>query len=232
MPKCEQCQKDFQTEEGLAQHNSDKHVIGNLTKHEMKEKKNEEREQEKKQEGAKQRRGKRAKKSAIIIVVLLILAGIGYVVTNLPKETQPPAGSYDLTGFPSSFIHWHADVDVVICGEDRRLPEASIGGLLGTNRLHTHDSATNLNSLPGSDGNGVIHTEGNIRQSPSEHTLEKFMRNIGVKFSETEIMDKKNGDTCPDGSIGSVKVLLNDQPLSNFTTYLPRDKDFIRIEFS
>lgn len=230
MPQCEQCQRDFTTDEGLAQHNRDKHGIGKVTAHEMKEQKRHEREQVKEKERSSQKRTKRTKQAAIAAVVLLILAGIGYFVANLPKQAEP-AGSYDLTGFPSSFIHWHADVDVVICGEDRRVPEAVSGGLLGKNRLHTHDRSTNINSLPGSDGNGVIHTEGNVRQAPSEHTLERFMQNIGVKFSESEIMDKKNGDTCGNAT-GTVKVSLNDQPLSNFTVYLPRDKDNIRIEFS
>ncbi len=230
MPRCEQCQRDFETEEGLNQHMRDKHGIGKMSKHDMKEMKKQEREKEKETESKKQKTGKRMKMVGIAAVVILILAVISFAIISMPKSASP--SNYDLSGFPNSFIHWHADVDVVICGEDKRLPEAVGGGLLGTNRLHTHDNSANLQSLPGSDGNGIIHTEGVVPQAPQEHTIEKFMRNIGVRFSNDTIMDKRNGDTCPDGTAGMVKVFVNEISIENFINYLPRDRDVIRIEFS
>lgn len=230
MPRCEQCQRDFETEEGLAQHNRDKHGIGRVTKHEMKEMKKQEREEKKMDEISRAKRSKAIKTIGVAAVVIVLIAVIGYALSTI--SLKPPASAaYNLAGIPNSFVHWHADVDVVICGEDKRLPEATGGSLLGTHRMHTHDHAANIQSLPGSDGNGVIHTEGAIPQAPQEHTLERFMKNIGIRFDNETIMDKRNGDAC-NGTPGTVKVFLNEQPLDDFLAYLPRDRDVIRIEFS
>lgn len=235
MPLCEHCKKEFNTEEGLKQHQADKHGIGKVTSHEMKEKKKEERERKVETETGKIKSARRMRNTAIAAFVIILIAGVGYIVATLPPPEPPVtsvgSGNYNLAGFPNSFIHWHADVDVLICGEDVQLPYALNGGLLGTGRLHTHDYAQNIASLPGTDGNGVIHTEGNVPQAPAEHTLGKFMGNIGVRFSNTTIMDKTNGDLCGEAA-GTVKVFLNDQPLSDPLNYLPRDRDEIRIEFS
>ncbi len=230
MPRCEQCQRDFGTEEGFLQHNKDKHGIGKISSHELKEQKKQEKEEQKHGEYSKQARNKRIRNASILVVVIIIFIVSAYILSAPPKNGAV-SPRYDLAGIPSSFVHWHADVDVVVCGEDKKLSEAASGGLLGTNRLHTHDRATNIQSLPGSDGNGVIHTEGTIPQSPGEHTLDKFMKNIGIEFGNETIMDKKNGDLC-NGTAGSVKAFLDDNLLDDFLNYLPRDRDVIRIEFS
>ena len=227
MNVCERCGKEFETEAGLEHHRRDKHGASSHDKRELKRQAQEEwkEAERKKAHGDKQRKTMLMLAGAALAVLV-----IGYFIFT-SRPAPPQHTNYNLTGIPNRFVHWHADVDVVICGEERQLPYGPVGGMLGTNRLHTHDHNANIASLPGSDGNGIIHTEGTIPTAPGEHTLRKFMQNIGVKFSETEIMDKKNGDTCS-SSLGSVKVFLNDQPLENPLNYLPRDQDFIRIEFS
>ncbi len=196
---------------------------------EREQRRQQEREGQKKQEQTETGKKKR-KQLVTMIVVFFVAAGIIYGLYIL--ITAPtPYSQYDLSGIPTSFVHWHADVDILICGENKLLPLAVGSGLIGTPYMHTHDTTTNVRSLPGGDGNGVLHNEGIIPQDPSRHTLLKFLENVFIPASATSIMDKKNGDLCPDGSVGTVTVTKNGEPLANWTTYIPRDGDRFVISF-
>lgn len=226
--RCEQCSKEFSSDESLQHHNADKHGAA-MSRHDLKQLKRGEKEKQRRDESDKEGKSKRMKS-------ILFYGGIGggfmlVVALFIFFTSSGPKPEYDLTGFPSRFIHWHADVDVVLCGEEQKLPEAAAGRMLGTPQLHTHDQSANSASMAESDGNGVIHTEGTVRANPAEHTLGRFMGNIGVKFSETEIMSYQNGDACANGTAGTVTVTANNQTLSNPPAYLPRDKDYIIIRF-
>lgn len=226
--KCDICNRDFNTEQGLQQHNQDKH---GTSSHSMKHNKKEEKENRKKEEQTKIKRSKLSKKMLTYFGIAAAVLIVGYFIINI-KPTTSTNNIYNLTGIPQGFVHWHADVDVVICGEDKKLPESVRGTLLGTHKLHTHSNSENIGSLPGSDGNGVLHNEGFILQGPAGHTLEAFMRNIIVRFSETQIMDRSNGMLCDNSNnTGSVKVFVNDNILESPLNYIPRDQDFIKIEF-
>jgi hypothetical protein len=260
MHRCEKCEKDFETEQLFQQHNRNKHITS-ATKHELREQKKKESEKIKKSESEKFKAERR--KTQIITyggIAIGAFAVIGFIFflgsgttgqvtsaatsSNLQPsghETQPAStdlieqqdNSFDLSGIPNSFVHWHADVDVIICGKEFNLPEASQGGLIGTPYMHTHDRDVNKRSLAGSDGNGVIHSEGLIKTQPQEHTLVAFMQRINVRpFNEEGILDRKNGDKCPDGNPGTLKVFVNDQQMKSFMNYIPRNGDFIRVEFS
>lgn len=198
-----------------------------LSSHDVKEAKRKARDAIREQERKKAHGAKQRKMLFVIAAASLAVLIVSYVVIT---GTPEPKTAYNLTGIPEGTVHWHADVDVVICGEPRGLPYGPAGGYLGTKRLHTHDREENMRSLPGSDGNGVIHTEGVISEAPEEHTLGMFMKNINITFSKTMIMDKKNGDRCGNET-GVVAVFLNGKVLDHPENYLPRDKDFIKIEF-
>ncbi len=168
--------------------------------------------------------------SIIAIVVLGFIYLIYFLITRAPSSNDT-GSDYDLSGIPSGVIHWHADANINICGENIELPDGLAGGHLGSGLSHTHDRTTNKNSMPISDGNGVMHLEGNVKTNPSESTLVKFMKNIGIKFSETEIMNKKNGDLCNDKN-GTVDIYVNGKKYDkNINYYIPRDNDIIDIKF-
>ena len=210
-----------------------------LSRHELRELRRERRKEDRKDEEDKQSKSRRQKKLLIYVIGVMVVLGIGFGAYSL--STNGNSINIDTTNYiqsqlsaiPSSFVHWHADVDVFVCGEERRLPEALLGGLLGTGSLHTHDSSTNGQSFRNSDGNGIIHNEGNIHNYPIEQTLGKFFELMGIPFSENGIFDVKNGDSCPDGSPGKLKVFVNDQEMQTheFLFYIPRDGDRIKISF-
>jgi len=209
-----------------------------LSKHERRMLRREGKKEQRDESEQQERKQKSRKNMLYIVAGILIIAGIAYGATSFPATGNHIASTeFDLSGIPNSFVHWHADVDIFICGEKQQLPEALSGGhqssgIIGVGSLHTHDHQANLNSFPGSDGNGVIHSEAVILRQPQEQTVGKFLDLMSIPFSEEQIMDKRNGDSCPDGSIGNVKFTVNGIENTQWRNYIPRDNDFIVIEFS
>ncbi len=203
-----------------------------LTTHEEREQKRQQKEEMKKAEHEKLKNERLKKKVATYggasLGIVAVLAAIFFLGSNAGVV----AGEYNLSGVPDGFVHWHADVDIVLCGKEIALMEPAIGDLIGTENMHAHDKSANLASLPGSDGNGVLHSEGMVKSQPEEHTLKRFMDHMNIRpFGSTELLQYRNGDLC-DGSEGMVKLFVNGQRRHDFDTYIPRNRDFIRLEFS
>lgn len=144
--------------------------------------------------------------AAVIAVVFAILGGLFFVrgATGAPRIARD---------------HWHATYQTYICGERQpNAPEWHAG-------VHTH-------------ADGIIHIHPFV---PSEEgsgaRLAKWFEYGGGKLTQSELRmpgsrdEYKNGDECPDGSEGVVQVEANDQPLEDWTRYIPQDGDRIRIVF-
>ncbi len=209
-----------------------------LSKHELRELRREARKEDRKTEEEKHRGAKKRQKILTYVVLVFVLIGIGFGVYSLSftgNSIKPGTNDYiqaQLATIPNSFVHWHADADVIVCGENKQLPLAAPGSLLGTHRMHTHDKISNAGSLPNSDGNGVMHNEGNLHEAPFENTLGKFFQNLGIPLSENGVFNVKDGDKCPDGNVGELKVFVNDkEQQDDFFYYIPRDGDRIRVVF-
>lgn len=112
-------------------------------------------------------------------------------------------------------VHWHADYQVWVCNE--RLDLADPKGLvnrIGSPTLHGHDDDR-------------IHIEGTV-MSFEDVNLKSFFRKIGGELEKghliyptnDKIVNVKNGDSCPDGSIGNLKVYVNGERVYNFEDYV------------
>ena len=207
------------------------------SKHERRMQRREERKTERQYEAHKE--GKKNRGLMLLVVGAIVLLGAGYLTfsappssSGVPVTSAVTVAQSDLVGIPNTFVHWHADVDVILCGEKQQLPEASPGSLIGNRNMHTHARSANLGSLPNSDGNGVIHNEGLILNQPSQQTVGAFMDHMNIVFATDQIMHLRNGDACSDGSSGTVQFFVNGEPNPQFRNYIPRDGDFIKIEFS
>jgi hypothetical protein len=90
------------------------------------------------------------------------------------------------------------------------------------------------------------HGEGLIHVHPSTSQTTGANANLGRYFGPTGILLTsesiqlpggrlyRNGDACPDGSPGRLKFTINENEItdfSSFTSYVPRDGDSVRIEF-
>lgn len=158
---------------------------------------------------------------AIIIIVVIIIAYLQYSSTDNEK--------YNTRGliFPLGNIHWHPIPTITVCGQDVSLPDvlAILGpgagpeSYIGTADLHIHP------------GDPAFHMELDA-SVPSQITLGLAMHNIGYTFSSTTLMNKKNGDICPDSnSPGRVSVILNGQPNYDYENLVMEDGDQIHMIF-
>lgn len=148
-------------------------------------------------------------------IALAIIIVIG-IFLSLPRP-EPVDLDTGTLSFPLGNIHWHATPTVYVCGENIPTPLPTPGRHLGSNLLHTHDDR-------------LAHIEGNV-SSPEQITLGVYMSNIGMRFTETQLIDKTNGDSCPNGEAGSVKLVVNGTPNDQLTNYVMRDGDTMEMRF-
>src|SRR3990172_13378204 len=172
----------------------EKEVINALSAHERKEQKRHEREEAYEQKETEKEVKQRKKNYfwiTVTIIVLVAFAGaIGWLLTH-KKEVY--------TDRP---VHWHALLDIEICGEKQDIRGGKTSGnmadsaMYGPHLLHHHNDNT-------------IHIEGQIMKK-EDIALGNFFDGIDVPFDKDKIMDKKNGDLCPDGRPGVLKMYVND----------------------
>ncbi len=144
---------------------------------------------------------------AIIFVVFGVL-GLLFVVRSA-------------TGAPRIGVdHWHAPYTYYICGE-KQPPAPTFSGV----GVHTH-------------ADGIIHMHP-FQQSEegAGARLTKWFGYGGGKLDGDEVRmpgsadTYKNGDECPDGTIGEVQVFANGAKIEDYKSYIPKDGDLVRIVF-
>jgi hypothetical protein len=184
----------------------EKEVLNALSSHERREQHRKEREEHKAEKEAEKELKQRKQNYFWIIVTIIGLiafaSAVGYFFSH--KKTM----------YTDREVHWHAAIDIIICGEHKDLPclKESPGIVHGEKFCGEH--------LMHHHYDNVIHIEG-IIEKKEDIAIGKFFDLIGVTFSKEQIMDKKNGDTCPDGKPGLWKMYVNGQPRSDFRDYVP-----------
>ncbi len=183
----------------------EKEVIAALSSHGKREQEKHAREETQKQKESEQELKARRKNYlwiGITIIVLVAFAiGVGYLYLNKPET------------YTQGEVHWHAFLDITLCGQHKDLPLAEEGDKVhgknyrGIHLLHTHDDNT-------------IHIEG-VVQKKEDIALGLFFDAIGVTFDKDKLFEYKNGDLCPDGKQGMLKMYVNDQPRTDFRDYVP-----------
>jgi hypothetical protein len=137
-------------------------------------------------------------------VVVLGLAVVVYAIRSQPNFPRPGA-------------HWHAPFSIEICGQ-RLAPLPYSPG-----NIHTH-------------GDDVIHIHPETVEEGRRATLATFFQSVRMEVTAHSITlpdgrTYRNGDTCPDGREGRVRILVNGLELANPLEYFPQDRDRIRIVF-
>lgn len=117
--------------------------------------------------------------------------------------------------------HWHAAYGIYVCNEF--VP--AITSDQDPKGIHTH-------------GDGVVHIHPFTKAASGRNaTFGVFAEAVGLKVGETRIevpggKNYKNGDACPDGKKGKVKVYLNgDEDPGDPRKIRLRDRDLLVIAF-
>ncbi len=114
--------------------------------------------------------------------------------------------------------HWHARYLVVICG----MPVPDLPLTIGAG--HTQ-------------GDGVINIEPKMAaDAGTEANLGRFFASARMRFAHDQIAFPngqvfRNGDRCPDGTTGTVRLLVNGRPHRALERYVPLDGDIIVVQF-
>ena len=142
-------------------------------------------------------------------------------------------GSFALSSFPGGIggqgetaagdgaqigDHWHAPLRMEVCGEAINLP-ASEGG------IHSH-------------GDGSIHIHPyTVNDAGSRANIGRFFDSFPLEMDSDRVETLEgglfqNGDICPDGTIGTVQVLVNGQDITESAReYTPKDEDAVEVYF-
>jgi|SRR3989344_7303905 len=112
----------------------------------------------------------------------------------------------NLTSVTGGPVHWHADFEIFVCGDELELKESEgLEGKVGTELVHAHNDYR-------------IHVEGTLL-SMSQASLGNFFSAIGgemtddsleVRLTDGTVGDWHNNDLCSDGRKGSWKMYIND----------------------
>ncbi len=159
------------------------------------------------------------------ILALIILGYVGYSVyyylSNV-EEIEEFNVCYEDKCIRS--YHIHADIHIDLCGERVLLP-LEHGPLEGP---HTHKERNYIHfheRLPYDPTTGQI-----LDTLPLE--LGTFMNEMDIMFNDRCISKYCNGNPCPDGKPGTVRMFVNGQPNTEFDQYIWKDKDEIQITFN
>lgn len=161
---------------------------------------------DKKAQREKRRKARRIRYICIGIAVLIAVIGV-----PLYMWTAPP--------LPQAGDHWHATLEIEICGKREPPLPPSPGGIHahgGEHRIHIHPSSR--------------------AESGERSTLGRFFDGQRLRFTASMIELPgghvyREGDACPDGTAGNVVVRVNGREIADPRAYVPRDGDRIQIRF-
>ena len=214
--KCNECERNFSSQDALDQHNRDKHGVGGgQSTHELKQLKKQESGKQQEFENRKASRSKLIKRSTYVAVPILIIAvAFAFISSQPPAATTDSINSISASEIPRGPIHWHPKLTITINGQQQIIP-TNLGVTSSFHYpIHTHDTT------------GVLHYENN-NPTPENMPLKYFFEQVWRKpFNNTCILNY-----CNDGS-KTVKMTVNGKENFGFENYIPKDKDEIKIEFA
>lgn len=158
---------------------------------------------------------------AIAILILGYIAySVYYYLSNTEKVEQ-----YEVCaeGKCIKTFHIHAHITIELCGNKVSLP-LEHGSLEGP---HTHKQRNLIHfheRLPYDQASGKL-----LNTTPLQ--LGTFMSAFDIKFNDHCVREYCNGNPCPDGKPGTIRMFVNKQPNTEFDQYVWKDKDDILITF-
>ncbi|MCH7810316.1 MAG: hypothetical protein IH863_07035 [Chloroflexi bacterium] len=158
---------------------------------------------------------------AVAFVAIVVAGVLGSDRATAPSPSGSPEPSGDAAVPPRmGEDHWHATFEYIVCDELQPLAPTFEGA-----GVHTH-------------GDGIMHIH---PFTPSEEgvgaRLVKWFEYGGGLLDDDEVRmpgsaeTYKNGEECPDGTIGTVQIFANGSRIQDYEKYIPKDGDRIVIVF-
>jgi hypothetical protein len=141
-----------------------------------------------------------------------LLAVAAFVGIMISAATRPKAEGAVVGN------HWHAQFAILVCGTALPPFPASAGN------VHTH-------------GDGLIHVHpATAAEAGNNANLGRFLASVGARLTPTSLQlpdgtVHRNGDTCPGGKAGTLRLLINGTASDAWDAYVLRDRDVVVIEF-
>jgi len=182
---CTDCDKEFGSSEALQSHNKSKHP--ERVKHPLLS-------------------YKQKKRISYGLIALVLIGLVGWGILKMKATDE----QFEFTA-PRSAIHWHPILQILIDGEETRIPQG-IGMTGGHIPTHTHET------------DGTLHME-NSKPTKKTVTLGYFFEVWGKTFNEKCIFNH-----CMDR--GVLKMFVNGKENLEYDKYFMQDKDKIIIEYT
>jgi hypothetical protein len=176
------------------------------TKAQQKQTRREERKKQQEMELAARLRQKQIKKAALWSLPVIGIAFVGWIITQ--TVLQPP----DPNIIAPKGLHWHADLAITIKGQSIPIPSGIGMGAVHAD-MHTHKV------------NDQVHVEMQRPTRRDDVKLGRFFQIWGKTFTSSCILNSCNG------SEGTVTLLMNGKPNTEFENYQIQDKDRIEIRY-
>lgn len=147
-----------------------------------------------------------------VVAALVVVGFFGYAVWYYKVSGVEEHGLAleEKPGFRA--VHWHANLRILVCDQERIVPANR-----GTPLLHTHRERNR------------IHIEGLIA-GPQDVTLGKFMEAVEVPFGRDQVFAVRNGEDCR-GKPGAWTMRVNGESSEAFENYAVNDGDLIELIF-
>jgi hypothetical protein len=156
-----------------------------------------------------------------IIVLAYIAYSVWYFLANQESVEEFQVCSADRC---VKTFHIHSNIHFDICGKSINLPLEH--GPLEESHTHKERNYVHFHErLPYDPVSGKL-----LDTTPLQ--LSTFMNDFDIRFNERCIAGYCNGDVCPDGKLGTIRMFVNEQPNTEFDKYVWKDKDEILITFS
>ena len=165
-----------------------------------------------------------------VIVIVAACSSSEPTAVSQPTATARPALQVDRTPTPrpgatlrgaSIGDHWHAALLIAVCGQPFIVPGFPAG-------IHSH-------------GDGLLHIHPSASQDAGNNaTFGRFLelatagRVLTLGADSIQLPggpEYRDGDTCPNGAAGTLRVTINGTPTADFLDYLMQDGDQIEVLF-
>lgn len=205
MVNCDYCDDNFSSKKEKLEHELNEHD-DEISSHARSDKKTELNKLEQKSQTNKHNKRKQLQFAAVGILLVGLVAGGGYVAYQNTGSFSGVQQSNESAGVGTP-VHWHADYRITVCGEDQVLQGGPV-------EAHTHGETT-------------FHMEG-VRNNREQAQLDWIVDQLGGELEEDSIMGK---EAC-NGEPAELSVKVNGNEVEDHLNYIPRNGDFIRIDYS